>query len=252
VLGLSAVVGGLRHGTQYFDREAAGRSATMMILALVALSVPPLFAWAHPVRAAAPLESLSQAVAVLLLCVYFLAVYYSLYWDIEEQSIAGVHRLEPGRSPGSAAVELVLAAALVVWLGKVVVDNLVAARLALGLSEEFVAVIVLPLLTTVAGNSHALAAAWQNRMDVSVAVASGSATRTAMFLAPLLVFASSALGHPMNLSLGALELGGMLASALVAAFVAMDGQSSWIEGVMLLAVYVLEAVALLWWPAAAP
>lgn len=251
VLGLSVFLGGLRHGTQYFSREGAGVAATMLILSVIALALPALYGLQTSVRNAGPVESLSEAVAVLLVGVYALSLYYSLFWNLDEQAIAGVHRSVARRPPVAAAARLafglVAAAALAALLLWAAAPAVAAART----TELFVALVLLPLVTTVAEHLPAVGAAWSNRMDDSMAIATGSGLRLAMLLAPLLVFLSVAMGTPMDLVFSPLELAALFASALVAAFVAIDGQSNWIEGVMLLAVYVLFALAVLWWPAAA-
>ena len=116
-------------------------------------------------------------------------------------------------------------------------------------SIMFMALVAVPLATTVAEHLPAVGTAWANRMDLSLAISTGSGMRLAMLLAPLMVFLSIALGEPMDLDFTQLELGALMASAMVTAFVAIDGQSNWIEGVMLLAVYVIFALAIVWWPA---
>jgi Ca2+:H+ antiporter len=248
VIGLSAFLGGIRNGTQYFDRQRAGMSATLMILSVVALTLPAMYGQLVPVRNSGSVESMSEAVAVVMLIVYFLSVYYSLFWRIDEQAIAGVHQLTGRWSPRVAGGALVLALALIVVLARVLVTALEPTVEATGVSEFFVGIVVIPLVVSVSEHLLAVETAWRNRMDVSMSIAMGSSIQVALFVAPLLVFASLLLGHPMDLVFGQIEIVALGAAALVTTLVALDGESNWLEGTMVLALYLLLALAFFWWP----
>ncbi|MFN2115936.1 MAG: calcium/proton exchanger [Anaerolineae bacterium] len=248
VIGLSAFLGGVRNGTQYFDRQEAGMSATLMILSVVALSLPAMYGQLVPDRNSGPVESFSEAVAILMLVVYLLSVYYSLFWRIEEQAIAGVHQLS-GRWPAAVAgAALVSALLLIVVLAKVLVDAIGPTVEATAMTEFFVGMVVIPLVGSVSEHLLAFETAWRNRMDVSMSIALGSSIQVALYVAPLLVFASLILGHPMDLIFTQIELVALAAAALVTTLVAFDGESNWLEGVMVLAVYTLLVLAFFWWP----
>lgn len=252
VIGLSAFLGGVRNGTQYFKRQQAGMSATLMILSIVALAVPAMYGQLVPVRNAGSVESLSEAVAVVMLCIYVLSVYYSLYWRIDEQAIAGVHPLDTRWSARAAMGVLAIALAAIVVLARILVSTLEPTVEALPISEFFVGIIVIPLAVSVSEHLLAIETAWRNRMDVSMSIAFGSSLQVALLVAPLLVFASLVVGHPMDLIFGQIELVAIGAAALITTLVALDGESNWLEGAMALAVYLLLALAFYVWPFPAP
>lgn len=248
VIGFSAFFGGVRNGTQYFDRQQAAMSATLMILSVVALAVPAMYGQLVPVRNEGSVESLSEAVAIVMICVYVLSVYYSLYWRIDEQAIAGVHPLDRRWSVRRAAVTLGLALAATVLLAYVLVASLEPLFARYGYSEFFVGIVVIPLAVSVSEHLLAFETAWRNRIDVSMSIAFGSSIQVSLLVAPLLVFLSLLVGHPMDLIFGQIELVALGAAAIVTTLVALDGESNWLEGAMVIAVYALLALAFFFWP----
>jgi Ca2+:H+ antiporter len=251
VLGLGLLLGGLRHGTQYFDRAAGGLSGTMMILAVIALAVPALYGQWVPLRNRGPVESLSEAVAGVMMVVWALSLYYSLVWNVDEQAIAGIHRDTAHWTRRRAVITLVGALGAVVVLGAVLVAAASRAIAQLGWSELFLGVVVLPFVGSVAQHLGAVESAWHDRVDLTTTITSGASLQIILLVTPLLVFASLIMGTPMDLIFGQLELAALAAAALVAALVSIDGESHWLEGAMLLAVYALLALAVFWWPAGA-
>jgi len=251
VMGLAFFVGGLRHRRQYFNREQAELSATMMVLSVIALSVPAMYGTFVPhVRNSGPVESLSEAVAATMLIVYAMALYFALYWDDDASVVAppvvAAPRWPLGWALGALAVALVGVGALsVVAVGQI--DALTRDH---GVSETFLGLVVVPLATNVSAHLVGVEMAWRNRSDVSLAVTLGSGIHIALFVAPLLVFLSLLLGHPMDLIFSPLELVALAAASGVATLVAHDGASNWLEGVMLIAVYAMLAMAFWWVPLA--
>lgn len=257
-LGLSIFLGGLRHGTQYFSREGANITATMMVLSVIALGVPALYGQRMPVRNSGPVESLSEAVAAVMLGVFLLSRYYLLYWT--EDGVAArpnARRAAPEASPaaGSLARRARPAATLgavlvaVAVLSAALVRAAPAAMAQSGLNERFVGFIVIPLVSGAAVLNLGIRTAWRNRMDLSLAISADASMAVLLWVAPLLIFWSLAVVHPMDLIFGPVELAAMAASAAVAALVQLDGESNWLEGAMLMAVYLLIGLAFWWWPA---
>ena len=119
----------------------------------------------------------------------------------------------------------------------------------LGWNEVFVGVILVAIIGNAAEHSTAVMMALKNRMDVAINIATGSSIQVALFVAPLLVFLSYFVGpHPMNLLFTPLEVMAVAASVAIIAFIADDGESHWMEGVQLLAVYAILAIAFYWLP----
>ena len=250
VLGLAALLGGLRHGRQYFDRERASHAATLMVLSVIALGVPALYGQLGRARNSGPVETLSEAVAVVMIGVFALSVYYEfVYLEDAERSMPPQAlvstRPNRGRQVGLLGLAL-LATALAAALLTAAIGTLFAGQAG---GQRLLGVLLVPLVCNVAAHAGTLRAAWRNRMDVALDTGTGASMRVALWVAPLAVFISLLVGHPMDLIFAPLELAALAAAAAVAALVAHDGRTTWLEGVMLVAVFTLMALGFFWWPA---
>jgi len=246
VLGLAVLVGGLRHGTQCFERSEAGLHATMMVLAIIALIIPSIFGHAIEIEDHAAVEWLSLGVAVVMIGIYVLSLIYSFV-------SAGGGTLSEGHAEAvwslpKAAVTLAIAAIFVAWLSEVLVSTAEPVIESLGITEFFLGVILIPLVGNVAEHLVAVQTAWKNDMNLSLAISFGSSMQIALFVAPLLVFISLAMGHPLTLIFNQFELLALAAAAGIAAIIALDGESNWLEGAQLLAVYAIVALAFFFLP----
>jgi Ca2+:H+ antiporter len=250
ILGTSLVVGGARHGSQRFDAKAVGRHAAMMILAVSAMVLPAVFALfesSPPVR-----EEVSIGVSILLLLTYVAYLYYSYFSAQTRARREAVRAL--GRPSGrSWTVRRSMGTLAGAILGTVVASELLVEAVegvtrSLRLSPFFIGVIVVPIIGNVAEHYAAVDFARRNRLELSLSVAANSSTQIAVFVAPLLVLISLAF-HPMDLGFQALELGILLASTAIFSFISLDGETNWLEGVQLLALYLIAAVAFFFLPA---
>ena len=246
VLGLSVFLGGLRNGTQRFVRSEAGLNATMMTLAIIALIIPSIFGHAIEVKDHMGVEWLSLGVAVVMMGIYVLSLVYSFVSAGGEEVSEG--HAEPAWSPRKAALVLVVAAVFVAWLSEILVSAVEPVIASLGITEFFLGVIIIPLVGNVAEHLVAVQAAWKNRMELSLAISFGSSMQIALFVAPLLVFVSLAMGHPLTLSFNQFELLALGAAVGIAGLISLDGESNWLEGAQLLAVYAIVALAFFFLP----
>ena len=139
---------------------------------------------------------------------------------------------------------LAVATALVAWLSEFLVGSIEAARHTLGLTETFVGVVVIAFVGNAAEHSTAVWCAWKNKMDLSLGIATGSSLQMALFVTPVLVLASYAFGTPMNLEFSLPEIASIIFSIWIVGKISGDGESNWFEGVQLLSVYVIIALAL--------
>ncbi len=255
ILGLALLVGGIRHGRQTFDREEAGHHVTLMILALAGLFLPAMFA--HSVANPVVIEEVSLLTAAVLLLTYFAYIAYSLFWGpagVEAATgaaaqDAAVHHTAEWSMRKSIAV-LAAATGATVLVSELLVRTVEPVTLQIGWSEFFVGIIIVPLIGNAAEHFSAITFAVKNRMDVSMAIAAGSSTQIALFVAPLLVFLSLLLGNPMDLVFEQAELLVLGLSAAIFSFVAQDGRSNWLEGAQLLALYVIAGVMFFFLPVA--
>jgi len=242
VFGAAAVAGGVKHGAQRFDARTAGRHSAMMILAVSAMALPAVFATV--VQSAYVREEVSVGVSILLLLTYAAYIYYSYF--SKEGRASGA---PAGDEHGGAAWPLGRSLAL---LGGAVLGTVAASELLvgtvepvseqLGLSTFFVGLIVVPLIGNVAENSSAVRFARRNHMELSISIAANSSTQIAVFVAPLLVLISLAI-HPMNLIFQPIELVTLFCATAIFAYISLDGETTWLEGVQLIALYLIAAVA---------
>jgi Ca2+:H+ antiporter len=242
VFGASAVAGGVKHGAQRFDARTAGRHSAMMILAVSAMALPAVFATV--VQSAYVREEVSVGVSILLLLTYGAYIYYSYF------SKEGRSRTDGGDDHGGGAAwplgkSLALLGGAV--LGTVAASELLVGTVepvseSLGLSTFFVGLIVVPLIGNVAENSSAIRFARRNHMELSISIAANSSTQIAVFVAPMLVLLSLAI-HPMNLIFQPIELVTLFCATAIFAYISLDGETTWLEGVQLIALYLIAAVA---------
>ncbi len=252
VMGASLLFGGLRNGKQTFSREHASTNATMLVLAVVALSVPSLFN--HTLGGAAlpvlTVEFISLGVAAVMILLYGLGLYYSLrVADNQSPLTHSDEAAAPHWSPRVAGIVLALATGAVVWASEILVHTVEEVTATLGLSEFFIGIILIPIIGNVAEHLVAVEVAIKNKMELSLEIALGSSLQIALFVAPVLVFVSLLFGEYLNLVFNQFELLAMGAAVLVAALVASDGETNWLEGSELLAVYLILGVAFFFLPA---
>ncbi len=249
VMGASLLVGGLRHGVQRFERTQAGLNATMLMLAVIALGIPSLFSHAIEVKSHDAVEYLSLGVAGAMMLVYALSQIF-LFRD-------GVPNLLPAsRSHSSAPTwpfwktwgALILSTVLIAWLSEVLVKAVEPVLEHLGWTEFFIGVIIIPLVGNVAEHLVAVQVAAKNEMDLSMSISVGSGLQVALFVAPALVFLSLAMGNPLTLVFNSFELAALGAACIIAGLVSLDGESNWMEGVQLLVVYIILALAFFFLP----
>ncbi|MBC8100396.1 MAG: calcium/proton exchanger [Armatimonadetes bacterium] len=250
ILGLSLLLGGLKNGTQRFDRRTAALNATLLILAMVALVVPSLFDVAIQQDLAAEL-GLSESVAVIMIVLYGLYVFYGFRTQAEPDNIATREAADVHTAKWSVQLSVgVLAGATIgiVFMSEALVGAVEVVSETLGLSEIFLGVILIPLIGNAAEHLVAVQVAYKNKMELSLAVSLGSSLQIALFVAPVLVFISVLFGTPLLLVFNSFELVALLAAGMLAAFIAQDGESNWLEGTMLLGVYAILGIAFYFLP----
>ena len=247
VLGLSLVAGGLRNPVQRFSRTTSSMNSTTLMIAVAALVMPAVFNLAlfgtlqhHDVK----LENISLWTSGVLIALYLLNMFF--VFRTHSASFSAPQPKEeasPGTSRTQAIVSLGLATVLIAGMSEILVDQIAPVTRALGMTELFVGVIVVALVGNAAENSTAIIMARRNRMDVSMSIATGASTQIALFVAPVLVFLSVAIGHPMSLVFNGFEIAAIVLSVLIVEMISSDGETNWFEGAQLLAVYAIVAVA---------
>ena len=244
ILGLSLVAAGTGRAEVRFNRTSAGMSSAMLALAVVGLVFPALFHSLHPEAAGRASELyLSEWVAGILIATYAMSLLFTL--RTHKRLFGGEpHPMEgPAWSTGRAVLVLGLATVGVAVESEILVHATEAVTHRLGLSEVFLGLIVIPLIGNAAEHAAAVVVARKGQMDLALQIALGSSTQIALLVGPLLVFAGLLLGQDMNLVFSPFEVIALGLATGVAAILTLDGESHWFEGVQLLAVYAMVAVA---------
>ena len=259
VLGMAFLLGGLRHGEQRFDSKHAGRNAILLLLAVIAMVIPSLVSHSIGPDTSTRVEALSLGVAATMIVLYVAGLIYGYQAPkgplnapvggdaelvrIVEKSHRTDKEIHSAWSLRTAIIVLVGATVGVALLSELLVGAVQPVVVSLGISEFFVGVILIPIIGNVAEHLVAVKVAMQNKMDLGVEIAVASSLQVALFVAPILVFISLMLGNPLQLIFNQFELLALIAGVLVAVLVSQDGESNWLEGAELLAVYVILALA---------
>jgi len=254
VLGAAMLAGGLGRDRQTFNATSASVQSTMLMLAAAALVMPAVFELvegqglpspgAEAVNYDSTVEHLSLAVAIVLIATYVAGLFFSLKThraifnpEYEEEDTWGW-------STRTSVIALAVAGLLVGLMSEVLVGSISEASESIGLSEFFVGVIVVAIVGNAAEHWVAVLVAMKDKMDLAVNIAIGSSAQIALFVAPVLVLASFFMGpYPLALVFNGFELGAILIAILIANHVTQDGESTWFEGVQLLAIYLVFGLA---------
>jgi len=238
IMGGAMLVGGFRRERQKFNPTGALAGVSMMFLALAALGIPDLFHAAGGPGVESRMMPLSIGISVMMLVVYGLSLLFTikthahLYTD-EAAVVEGHHW-----GPLAASGVLLAATAATAVMAELLVHAVEGASVRLGLTQTFVGVIVVAVVGNAAEHSTAIVMAHKDRMNLAFNIAVESSKQIALFVAPVLVLASLFIGPvPMDLEFSHLEVAGLALSVGALTLAAIDGESNWLEGVMLLALY---------------
>jgi len=244
VLGASILVGGLRHGIQTFSARVASSNASLLVLAVIGLFVPAVFAFTtNPEQGTRTEESV--LIAFALIAGYVLSLVYQ--FTNPDETLGG-HGESAGHGGPAwtvrvAIIVLIVAAALLAVLSEILVDSIETFIDSFGLSAFFVGVVLVPTIGNLAEHLVAVQLAAKDKMEFAMAVSFGSSQQVALFVAPVLVIIGAVLGQPMDLVFTPLEVAAVAAAVGISALIALDGESNWLEGALLTLVYLILAVS---------
>src|SRR5262245_32704603 len=250
VFGAAVLAGGFKHKRQIFNATGAQAQATLLTLSAIALVMPAGF---HAVAGPPDVNRenhLSLAIAIVLLAAYAAHLIFSLGTHKQlfaGEGSAGEH--EGGWSWKRSALVLAGVTALIAWVSEILVGSVEAAAESLGMTRVFLGVIVVAVVGNAAEHSTAVMMALKNKMEISLGIAIGSSLQIALFVAPLLVIASRFIGpRPMDLVFTPAEVLAVFVAVLITGQIASDGESNWLEGAQLLAVYMILAMVFFFLP----
>ncbi len=271
VLGSSLALGGWRWGKQYYNARDAGQYSAMMVLAVAGLLIPATGSLV--IHDSGRVQSISIAVSVILLLVY--AMYLALHvfhvraerrspkrhraalaeehGEVEVEAVTGgvdprsLGEKNPPK-PRLAAVLLLVATIGTAWNSELLVGAIVPVTRLLGWSPVFIGLVIIPIVGNAAEHSSAVYIALRDRIDLSMAIAAGSSIQVATFVAPLLVLVSLFYATPLNLVFQPLELVVLGLATILFALLSLDGETTWLAGIQLVAVYVMACVVFFFIP----
>jgi Ca2+:H+ antiporter len=254
-MGAAILAGGFKYQTQKFSAAGARVQSTTLTLAAIALILPAAFHYLSGPAGVVREAGLSFDISIVLLVTYALSLFFTLH--THKQLFVGRTSEDAGEEEGAGQTwslrksVLVLAGstALIAWVSEILVGSVEQAAHDLGMSSIFVGVIVVAIVGNAAEHSTAILVAMKNRMDMSLAIAVGSSIQIAMFVAPALVLLSYVLGpRPMDLVFTPAEVLAVAVAVAIAGQIAGDGESNWLEGVQLVAVYIIIGIVFFFLP----
>lgn len=255
VMGASMFVGGLGRVKQTFNQTAASVQSSMLVLAMAALIMPAVYELVDGQGLPAPgaaivnfdshVEKLSLIACGFLLVSYIGGLIFSLVTHRQLFNPAAEDHTGEFAWPVRRSIMVLAGASVVVGLmSEILVGSIEEASHAIGLSEFFVGVFVIAIVGNAAEHWVAVLVAYKDKMDLAVNIAIGSAAQVALFVAPVLVGLSFVIGpHPMPLVFNGFELAGLVIALITANLITSDGESTWFEGLQLLALYAVLGVA---------
>jgi Ca2+:H+ antiporter len=278
VLGSSLAVGGWRWGKQFFSARDAGQYSVMMVLAVSSLLVPYIATLA--IKDTRSVQSLSVAIAIVLLIVYSLYLATHVFHlrstrrnptlrgkhptpqeeeaeDEEKGEVEAVtghldpHQVDEQRKPPSPwlIVSILLVATIgTAWNSELLVSTIRPVAEQLGWSQVFIGLVIIPIIGNAAEHSSAVYIAFRDRIDLSMAIAAGSSIQVATFVAPLLVLVSLFFSTHLDMVFSPLELVILSMASILFALISLDGESSWLAGVQLVALYLIACIVFFFVP----
>ena len=252
VLGMSMVAGGWGRDRVVFNRTAASTGAATLLLAVTALVMPAVFnltVFGQLKQENAALNQLSLLVAIVLLATYALSLVFSLVTHRVAHSSEAESSDEPRLTVRSAVIVLAIVTVVTTIESEILVETIAGTTKSLGITEFFVGAIIVAIVGNAAEHLVAVTVARRGHMDLAVSITTGSSTQIALFVAPFLVLASWVFGHPMSLVFNGFEIAAVALAGIVVTVASLDGETNWFEGVQLIAVYLIFAIAFFFVPA---
>lgn len=250
VLGMAALFGGLKYPIQRFNPRLAGTGATMLLLSAMGMVLPASYHALYPATAdAVRMVHMSTGIACIMFLTYLLGLLFQLVTHAKHfapagpgiEELADVETTQEHWSIGRSLFVLILATIGTALMSEMLVHSVEAASAQWGMSKIFIGVVVVAFIGNAAEHSTAVLMALKNKMDLAVNICLSSSIQIALFVAPMLVFAGLAFGQPMTLDFSPLEVISVILAVFAVNFVCSDGETNWLEGVQLLAVYAIVA-----------
>jgi Ca2+:H+ antiporter len=244
VLGLSFLVGGIRHKEQHFSAEAAGVHSSSLILAVTGLVMPAVFVLTEGRQTFVQREVVSVTIALVLMALYIGALFF-MY--VTHQHLFRTPETDERADWSTRRATLVLlgATVLVAIMSDLLVESLEPTVEDIGLSKLFVGLVIIPIIGNAAEHGSAVLMALRNKVDATLEIAIGSSVQIALFVAPALVLISLATTHKMDFVFDTFEIVAVALATVAVAIISADGKSNWLEGAQLVGAYLIMAISFL-------
>jgi len=258
-LGIAFLLGGRRHHVMDYNPAGARAYGSMLMLAVITLSVPAAFHRFLGATVPGTSRAMDHATSLVLLATYVCYLVYMVRTHPEFFAAGDAHHAPDHAAHGDAGWSLVravgtllAASAGAAWMSEILVGAAEATGHALGMSPVFLGMVLLAMIGGAAESGSAIAMGRRNKPDLAVGIAMGSSIQIALFVTPVLVLLSGLISAPLHLAFSRLEIGTLLLGTLIVVTTSGDGRATWFKGVQLLAVYLVIAGSVYWMPTVAP
>ena len=244
VLGMSMFAGGLRYKKQTFSKDSINITSSMLLLAVLGLSIPAIFTHTLPENSlTAQYEGLNIIIAALMLVVYISQFIFTFvtHRTLYEETVPDEEEHRPVSLPKAIGL-LVASTICIAVLSEIFVATVEPMAESAGLSKTFVGIILVPIIGNAAEHSSAIIMAVKNKMNAAIEIALGSSLQIILFVVPVLILLSLFF-TPMSIVFTPFELVALIGAVLIANSVVSDGESNWLEGLQLITVYVIIGAA---------
>ncbi|KAF8978134.1 hypothetical protein BGZ46_006805, partial [Entomortierella lignicola] len=249
VLGMCFIAGGLKFQAQSFNQTAAQTSASLLSLSCLSLLIPAAFhATATTIDQTENIKHLSYGTSIVLLVVYILYLVFQLKTHTHLYATSNDEEEEPVLPLWLGVILLVVITVFVAFCAEFLVGSIDGLARAWNLSPVFIGLILLPIVGNAAEHVTAVSVAMKNKMDLAIGVAVGSSMQIALFVTPLMVIIGWIINQNMTLFFNTFETCILFVSVLIVNYLIQDGESNWLEGVMLTSTYVIIAIAIYFYP----
>lgn len=256
LLGLAMFVGGLRYKEQTFEPIVAKVNGSSMTLAVIALALPTAVITTSNIVDETAIRDLSVIVSAILIVVYGLTLLFSLKTHTYLYDIGLYDAADSSENAPSSKQKLwvwiavlFLSTITIALLSELFISVIEPETTQMGLTPLFTGVILLPLLSDVAGYVTVVRLSLKNEMDLTVSTVTGDSLLVALFVAPVLIWVGQLIGQPITLNFNPFEVVAIAISVIVANLMSFSGRSNWLDGVLLLATYLVLGVAFYYHPA---
>jgi Ca2+:H+ antiporter len=244
LIGLSLFAGGLRFKNQRFNNETIAVSSTMLIIVVAGLAIPSVYSFLNP--KGIHIQVLSNAVAVVMTLIYLAGLFFSLrthkdLFDASDEMKATHER--PTMSKKLAASILLLTVVVVAVESEFLVHGIEAAAVTIGITQTFIGIVIIAIITNIAEKSTAVHFALENKLDVSIEIGLSSAIQIALFVVPILMLISSVFNFGFSLVFTPFQILAVMLAVLIVNYLSADGRCNWLEGAQLISVYSIIAIA---------